>query len=292
MNSQQILQLVVSGIATGSIYALVALGFVLIYSVTGIINFAQGEFVMVGALTMVTLTGWGWPMPVGFVTSVLVVAGLGALLHTLALRPARRASVVTLIIITVGAAITLRGIGLILWGTNPYALSLWRGRPYRIAGAIIRRPTPWIVATTIIVVLLLYLFFERTLYGKAVRACALNPIAARLMGIKVERIAMLAFAVAGALGAIAGIVITPVGAATYDMGLLVGLKGFAAAIMGGLVSAPAAVAGGLLLGVLEALGAGLISSGFKDAIAFFVLLIVLLVRPLGLLGRIERGLQR
>lgn len=287
MDTTAILQLFFSGITNGAIYALVALGFVVIFSVTGVINFAQGEFVMLGALLMYTYTKTlGLPMWAGALASTASVSLVAAVLHQLALRPARRPTPVTWLIITIGAAITLRGLALIVWGTDPYALPAFtRGRPLMIAGAAIRLQGLWVMGTMLVVVGLLYLFFEYTLPGKAVRACAINKVAARLMGIDVQRMALLAFVIAGALGAIGGIVVTPMSSATYDMGLSMGLKGFAAAVMGGLVSAPIAVVGGLLLGVLEALGVAVLPSGFREAIAFAVLLVILLVRPLGMLQK-------
>ncbi len=280
--------MVLAGITTGSIYSLIALGFVTIYNVTGIINFAQGEFVMLGALCAISLYGMGLPIAFAIILSVAGVTGVGALIQRLAIRPARHASVITLIIITIGADIALRGMALVLWGTDPYILPAFSpGGPIAIFGAVINRQSLWVLGITAAILVALFLFFEYTLVGKAVRACAINARAARLMGIDTDRMACLSFSLAAALGAISGIVIAPITLPTYDMGLILGLKGFVAAAMGGLVNSPGAVIGGLLLGVLESLGAGLISSGYKDAIAFIILIGILLARSEGILRALE-----
>jgi branched-chain amino acid transport system permease protein len=288
----QLLQYVVSGLTTGAIYTLLAIGFVAIYKVTGIINFAQGESAMLGALLMVSLAGGlALPLPVAGVLTVAIVATVGAILHRLAIRPARNASPITLIIITIGASIALRGIALVVWGTDPYSLPAFTpGRPLALGSAMVRLQSLWVLGAMAVCVVALYLFFQHTQLGRAVRACAVNRLAARLMGINHDRMSTLSFALGSALGAVAGAVIVPITYATYDMGTMLGLKGFVAAIMGGLASFPGAVAGGLLLGVLEATGAGLISSGAKDAIAFGVLLVVLFLRPAGLLGARDTAL--
>jgi branched-chain amino acid transport system permease protein len=282
----QLLQYIVSGLTTGAIYALLGIGFVAIYNVTGIINFAQGESAMLGALLMVSLrSATGLPLPLAFVLTVVIGAALGAILHRVAILPARNASTVALIIITIGASIAIRGIALVIWGTDSYSLPAFTSaQPIHLWSAVVRPQSLWVLGTALICVAGLYLFFQYTVLGKAVRACAGNRLAARLMGIEHDLMGTLSFALGAALGAVAGAVIAPLTYATYDMGAMLGLKGFVAAIMGGLGSFPGAVAGGLLLGVLETTGAGLISSGAKFAIAFAILLIILLVRPAGLLG--------
>ena len=283
---QQLLQYLVSGLTTGAIYALIALGFVTIHNVTGVINFAQGESAMLGALLLVSLRGsLGLPLVPAFLLAVVLVALVGVAMHRLVIRPARNASPITLIIITIGASIAIRGAALVIWGTDSYPLPAFSpGPPIRLGGAMLRTQSLWVLGMMLASVLGLYLFFQRTLLGKALRACAVNRLAARLMGINQDQMAALSFALGGALGGVAGAVIAPITYATYDMGAMLGLKGFVAAIIGGLTSMPGAVAGGLLLGVLETAGAGLISSGAKDAIAFGILLLVLLIRPSGLFG--------
>jgi branched-chain amino acid transport system permease protein len=254
---EQLLQFLVSGLIVGSIYALIALGFVVIHNVTGIVNFAQGEFAVYGALVAIMaaqpvnlLSGnlqldLGWPLPLAGVIGVAVAIGVGLLLYRVGIQPAHQASALSMIIIT--------------------SQSLW------------------VVGVTAVLLVGLYLFFNYTLTGKALRACAVNPTAARLMGINTYRMALLAFGLSAATSAIAGMVIAPVTFMTYDRGLLLSLKGFVAATMGGMSSLPGAVIGGLLLGIVEAFAAGLLSSGYKDAVAFLVLFIVLALRLGGIL---------
>ncbi|HEX9076353.1 MAG TPA: branched-chain amino acid ABC transporter permease [Anaerolineae bacterium] len=294
----QIIQLLFAGITVGSIYALIALGFVVIYNVTGIINFAQGEFAMLGAMITVTLSentsifnrvlkvSLNWPLPVAIVVAVFIVTLIGILLYQFTIRPAKGASVVSLIIITIGASIALRGLALITWGTDPFRLpNFTTGAPIQFLGAYFILQNLWVIGTAAVVLIGLFLFFERTMIGKALRACSINKIAARLMGIDINRMAMFSFALSAAIGAISGIVITPSTFMAYDSGELLGLKGFVAAIMGGMNSAVGAVIGGLALGILESLGAGFISSGYKDAIAFIMLFAILAARLSGLLGQ-------
>ena len=292
----QLVQFLVSGIVVGSIYALIALGFVVIHNVTGIVNFAQGEFAVYGAFAAITvfqkirlLSGnvqldLGWPLPLAALFGVAVALLLGLLLYRAGIQPARNASMLSMIIITIGAAFAFRGLSLLIWGTDPYRLPAFsQGAPFRIFGAVLTRQSVWVIAVTVALLAILYLFFNHTLTGKALQACSANPTAARLMGINARRMALIAFGLSAATSAIAGIVITPATFMTYDRGLILSLKGFVAAIMGGMSSLPGAVIGGLLLGIVESFAAGLISSGYKDAVAFFVLFIVLAVRLGGLL---------
>ena len=282
--AEQLAQYLASGVVVGGVYALIGLGFVIVYSVTRIVNFAQGEWVMLGAMLMVTLHGRGLPLAVAFGLTVLTTALLGALLWRVALHPLRGAPTLAALILTIGASIAIRGAALVLWGTDPFPLPAFSaGPPVRFLGAVIVRQSLWVLAVAGAVFLLLWYFFTRTYAGSAVRACAVSPRGARLMGIRVDRMFLLAFALSGALGATAGAVIAPITYATYDMGLTLGLKGFVAAVLGGLVSPPAAIAGGFLLGILESLAAGLVSSGYKDAVAFVILIVVCLAQVAGLL---------
>jgi branched-chain amino acid transport system permease protein len=279
-SSQQLLQYLITGITNGSIYALIALGFVVIHSVTSVINFAQGEFAMLGALLAISLIAAGLPQGLALVVAVLAVGVFAAALYRVGLRPARDASPLTMIIITIGAALAIRGTALAIWGTEPYGMRPFStGGPLQMGGAVIRLQSLWVLATTLLLQPLLHVFFTRTMLGRSLRACAVNRLAARLMGIRADRMALLAFGLSGAVGGLGGILIAPIIFATYDMGLMLSLKGFVAAVLGGLVNYPAAVAGGFLLGILESLGAGLISSGYKDAIAFVALFIILLSKP-------------
>jgi branched-chain amino acid transport system permease protein len=281
---EQIAQFLASGVVVGGIYALIGLGFVIVFGVTRVVNFAQGEFVTLGALAMATLGARGIAAPMAFALSVLGVAAVGTLLYRLAVHPLRHAPALAVLILTIGASIAIRGAALIAWGTDPLAVAAFSpGPPLAVAGAVVVRQALWVLAVAGAAFVGLWWFFTRTYAGAAVQACAVNARAARLMGIRVERVALLAWTLAAALGAAAGAVIAPITYATYDMGLMLGLKGFVAAVLGGLASPPAAIAGGFLLGIVESLAAGLVSSAYKDAVAFIVLIVVCLAQVLGVL---------
>lgn len=284
--SSQIVQYLISGITLGSIYAIIALGFTIIHNVTGIINFAQGEFVMLGGMiTFSLLHSLSLPLPVAFLLAVIITAIVGFLLERLAIRPAKAASVVSLIIITIGASIFIRGIAGQVWGKDAVPIPSFSGEtPIPVLGATISTQSLWIIFTTLIIMILLKLFFDFTMLGKSLRACAVNKKAAQLMGINVETMSFLSFGLAAALGAIGGIIIAPITLTSYGVGVMLGVKGFIAAAIGGLSSYVAAVVGGIGLGVLESLSAGLITSAYKDAIALLVLFIVLLYRVRGKSG--------
>lgn len=283
----QLLQYLFSGLTLGAIYALIALALVMTYNITGILNMAQGEFVALGALTACSLYTAGLPALLCFFLAVLVTAAAGGLVERLAINPARDASPLSLIIITIGVSISLRGLALLIWGTDPHSLPAFtRGGPLQVLGAALNTQSLWIFGLAVVTVAGLFAFMERTYWGKAVRACVVNRTAARLMGINPYLLSFLAFIASGAMGAAAGIFITPVTLATYDMGFMLGLKGFVAAVLGGINNIGGAIVGGFLLGVLEIFGAGLVSSGFKDAVAMIVLIAVLLVRPEGILGMV------
>ncbi len=289
MKAHLFAQFLFSGLATGSIYALIALGFCLIHNATGIVNFAQGDFLTLGGMFMVTLlVGVHLPLPLAFLLSVLAVAAVGVLIERFLIRPATSDEILILIFITIGASIFIRGVIKLVWGKRPLALPPFSGdEPVEILGAYLLPQSLWIFAVTLLVVGVLFWFFNSTRYGKAMRAVACNPRAAMLMGIPVERVRLLAFLLSGALGAVGGVLITPITTVSFDTGVMIGLKGFSAAVLGGYGNVVGAVTGGLLLGVLESLGAGFVSSSYKDAIAFLVLLLILFVRPRGILGKGE-----
>lgn len=281
----QLLQFLFSGLTLGGIYALIALALVMTYNITGILNMAQGEFVALGALTACSLYTAGLPAIPSFFLAVFITAAVGGLVERLAINPAREASPLSLIIITIGVSITLRGLALLIWGTEPHSLPAFtRGGPLQVLGAAVNSQSLWILGLVVVTVTGLFAFMERTYWGKAVRACVINRTAARLMGINPYLLSFLAFIASGALGAAAGIFITPITLATYDMGFMLGLKGFVAAVLGGINNIGGAIIGGFLLGILEIFGAGLVSSGFKDAVAMIVLIAVLLFRPEGIIG--------
>src|SRR3990172_6689764 len=284
--SAQFLQFLLAGLTIGAIYALVALGFSIIYNASQVINFAQGEFVMIGGMTTVSLTAIGWPLPFAMVAAVLVATLVGFALEKFAVEPARGASVVTLIIITIGASILLRGLATLVWDKNLHSLKPFSGeQPIAIAGATILPQSLWVLGVTLAIVLALGWFFSRTLTGKAMLATSHNPLAAQLCGVNVRFVLMLSFGLSAALGAVPRILIAPITLTSWDVGVMLGLKGFAAAILGGLGSGAGAVLGGLLLGIAESLGAGYLSSAYKDAIAFVIILAVLFFLPSGLLGK-------
>jgi branched-chain amino acid transport system permease protein len=287
----EFLQFLFSGLTVGAIYALVAVGFTLIYSSSDVINFAQGEFVMIGGMVTYVLAAAGVSLPIAALLAIVVAVAVGLLLHRLAIEPARDASAVTLIIITIGASILLRGVAGVAFDKNFHSLPPFLGaEPWHVGGAAILPQSVIVLAGAGIIVLLLWLFMNRALYGKAMLATAANRMAARLVGIDTSRVVMLSFAVSAAIGAVGGILVTPIVLTSYDVGTLLALKGFAAAMLGGIGNPVGAIAGGLLVGLLEAFGAGYLSSSYKDAIAFLVILAVLFAMPQGLFGRntIER----
>lgn len=289
--SSQLIQFLFTGFTLGSIYALVALGFTMIYNATGIINLAQGEFVMLGGLIMVFCTLiLKIPMVLGFVITLAAVTLIGAIFQRLAIHPLKNASLITLIMVTLAGSILFRGVAMFLWGKDPYMLPAFGSqKPIQLWGATLQPQILWVLGITLGVVAGITYFFKRTLFGKAMTACAFNPLAARLVGISVGKMVFVSFGVSAALGAIAGAIITPITLMEYDRGPLLALKGFSAAVLGGLGSAPGSIAAGFLIGILESLGAGLISSGYKDAIALLVLLLVLWIKPSGLFGSKEES---
>lgn len=282
----EFVQFLVSGLTVGAVYALVALGFTLVYNASDVVNFAQGEFVMLGGMVTVFAVAAGAPLPLAAILAVCVAVAVGLLLYWLAIEPARDASPVTLIIITIGASILLRGAAQIVFDKQFHKLPSISGDvPVNLLGATIQPQSFWVLGGTAVIVLLLYVFLERTVLGKAVLATAANKLAARLVGINTTTVMALAFGGSAAIGAVAGILITPITLTSYDVGTMLALKGFAAAMLGGMGNPLGAVAGGLLLGLLEAFGVGYISSTYKDAFAFIVILLVLFAMPKGLFGR-------
>ncbi|CAN5144632.1 branched-chain amino acid ABC transporter permease [soil metagenome] len=282
----EFVQFLMSGLTVGAVYALVALGFTLVYNASDVVNFAQGEFVMLGGMVTVFLTAAGMPLPLAAVLAVCVSVMIGLLLYWLAIEPARDASPVTLIIITIGASILLRGAAQIIFDKQFHKLpSISGDTPIHLLGAAIQPQSFWVLGGTAAIVILLYFFLERTVLGTAVLATAANRLAARLVGINTATVMALAFGGSAAIGAVAGILITPITLTSYDVGTMLALKGFAAAMLGGMGNPVGAVAGGLLLGLLESFGVGYISSTYKDAFAFIVILLVLFAMPQGLFGR-------
>ncbi|MDW7644481.1 MAG: branched-chain amino acid ABC transporter permease [Desulfuromonadales bacterium] len=281
------MQFVFSGLTSGAIYALIALGFSVVNNTMGIVNFVQVDFVTLGGMLMFSaLFALGLPMMPGLLLAVAGVALVAMLVERFGLRPSRSDHHLVLIFLTVGLSIILRGVMKLVWGKNRMALPpLSPDRPIEILGATVLPQALWIFGLTLVAIVLLSWFFYRTPLGLAMRAVASNPTAAEVVGIRSGRVRATSFALAGALGGLAGVLVTPITTLNYDVGVLLGLKGFAAAILGGFGSFPGAIAGGLALGLLESLSAGYLSSAYKDVVAFVVLLLVLFVRPKGLLGK-------
>ena len=287
MQFDQILQYSLSGLSTGAIYALIGIGFSIIYNATGIINFAQGEFVMLGGmLALFFLTFCKLPIWLAIPLAIAATTMGGILFERLAIRPLRAATPINLVIITIGGSILIRGLSMLFWGKDTHSFPSFSGdEPIAVGGATILPQHLWILGITLVIIVVNKFYFYHTISGKAMRACAYNRRAAGLVGIDVRRMVMFSFIISSAMGAVAGIIVAPLTMVAYDVGVMLGLKGFCAAIIGGMSSGMGTVVGGLVLGVLESLGAGLISSGYKDAIAFIILLLLLFLRPQGLFGK-------
>lgn len=282
----ELLQFLLSGITVGAVYALVALGFTIIYNASDVVNFAQGEFVMLGGMITFFAHAAGLPLPLAALIAIIVTAAIGVALNKLAIEPARGAPVVSLIIITIGASILIRGATQLVFDKQIHRFPAFSGdQPILIGGATILPQSLWVIAGALAVFVCLWLFFTRTLIGRAVLATANNRVAAQLVGINTNYVMTLSFAMSAAIGALAGVLVTPITLTSYDVGLALALKGFAAAMLGGMGNPKGALVGGLLLGVLEAMTAGYVSSQYKDAAAFIVILAVLFAMPQGLFGR-------
>ena len=288
-NFRQLFQYILSGLSNGAIYALIGFGFAVIYNATGIINFAQGEFVMLGGmLTVFFLVVLQLPVIPAIGLAIMIATCAGILFERLAIRPLKDANPLRLIIITIGASIFIRGVAMLIWGKDTHALPAFSGDdPLYIAGATLLPQHLWILGVSILIIIASRLFFNHSVVGKAMRACSYNPRAAGLVGINVKSMVLLSFALSAAIGSLAGIIIAPLTMTSYDVGMMLGLKGFCAVIIGGMSSGMGTVLGGLLLGLLESLGAGFISASYKDAIAFIILLLILFIRPEGLFKQKE-----
>ena len=281
----QLLQVLFSGLTVGAVYAVVAIGFTLIYAASDVVNFAQGEFVMLGALGTVYLTALGLPIVVAAVLAILLAIVVGVLLQKLAIERARDASPVTLIIITLGASIFIRGIAGVVFDKQFHSLpSISGSEPIAVMGATVLPQSLWMLGAAVVMFTALWFVLGRTVTGKALRATAANRLSAQLVGIDISFVMLLAFGLSAGLGALAGILAAPITLTRYDIGALLALKGFSAAIFGGLGNPVGAVVGGLALGLLEALAAGYVTSVYKDGVAFVALILVLLAMPNGLLG--------
>lgn len=283
-----LLQIIVSGVGTGAVYALVALGFNVVFKSTGAMNFAQGEWVVMGGMITALLIGTFSGIGIAVVAAVVLVGMVGLLSERLVVRPLRRPDALVITLVTIGLSILTRSLIMLVLGKKPVGYAGFSGNAtLSLGGVSIPAQTLWIIAITLVFLVVMHAFFERSMLGKALRAAAADREAASIVGVNVQGTILLSFGIAALAGALAGAIVTPLTLASYDQGAMFGFKGFSAAMLGGVGSLPGAVVGGLALGLLEAFGSFYISSAFKDAIAFAVLLLILFARPSGLLGRAD-----
>ncbi len=296
------LQQIINGLVQGSVYALVALGYTMVYGILGLINFAHGEVVMVGAMlalsALTALIGWGLSpllaLPISLTLAMAGCMALGYGIERIAYRPLRHAPRLAPLITAIGVSILLQNLAMMIWGRGYRAFpQLIENRPHLIGGAIINDIQIIIVVLAIVLMAALMVVVHRTRLGRAMRAVAENQHAAQLMGVDVNRVISITFMIGSALAAVAGLMVSAnYGLAHYYMGFLLGLKAFTAAVLGGIGNLRGAMLGGLLLGLIESLGAGYIGditggfmgSQYQDVFAFLVLIAVLVFRPSGLLG--------
>lgn len=291
MSPEALLQFLFAGLTLGSIYGIVGIGFSLIFNATGAINFAQGEFVVLGAFFTISFQGMDMPLWLAVILSFLLMGIIGVLIEVLFLRPVG-SDILALIIVTIGLSLVLRTIALLGWGREPLGLPyFFGGRTLTIFKASISVQSIVIIIAAILSLLFLELFFNRALHGKAMRAIVQDREATRAIGIKPEHYTMMALGLSGALASLAGSTMAPIALLSYFSGGLLALKGFAASIVGGLHKPRAALAGGLFLGVIEAFSSAFLPTGYKDAVALLVLLLVLAFKPEGIfsLGEVRKA---
>jgi branched-chain amino acid transport system permease protein len=281
-----LLQYLFSGITAGGIYAVIAIGFNIIYNATGIINFAQGEFAMLGGMIAISFTAF-MPLPAAIACAILVTAALGGVLEFVFIRRMKNPTVIQMIIVTIGLSILLREAALHIWDEKVHSLPYFTGNEIssiRLFGACISPQVLWVLGTCGAVVVSLSLFFAHTPAGRAMRACSADRIGAMLCGINARNMVTLSFMISAAIGALAGCVVSPITATTYDCGMPLAVKGFTVAIIGGLGNSTGAVAAGLLLGIVEALCLAVMPMAFRDVVVIAILLAVLSFKPSGLFG--------
>jgi branched-chain amino acid transport system permease protein len=289
MNIDLFLQYVVAGITYGTIYAIVAIGFNIIYNATGIINFAQGEFVMLGGMAAVTFHSF-LPLPAAILAAVIVTTIAGALIEIVFIRWLHRPSVLRMIIITIGISILIRELALHIWGEGVRALPYFTGTSVtalRLGNVFVSPQVLWVVGIGAVIVALLNVFFNYTILGRQIRACSANRDAARLCGINAKNVVTFSFMLSAAIGALGGSIVSPITYVQYDSGTPLAIKGFTVAILGGLGNSTAAVGAGMILGVLESFSIAVLPAAYKDVIAIAILLVILFVRPGGIFGNAE-----
>ncbi|MGH6989549.1 MAG: ABC transporter permease, partial [Stellaceae bacterium] len=281
----QFAQILVGGVLQGGVFAIVALGITLVYRVTGIINLVQGGFCIIGALCLYSFENqFGWPLPVAFIGAILATTALGTALGAATFVPAlARLPTGSMLMLTVGLLIFINGLALVVWGSQPYAVTAFSGeQPVDILGILVPSQGLWIGAIAVVIILGVWFLMARTALGKALSACAENPLAARFMGVDVARLTLFSFGLAALIGGIGGAAVAPIMSLQFDAGGFFTNAGFIAVALGGMSSLPGAVAGGLFLGIVEQLAAGYVSSLFAGGLALALLLATLLFRPQGL----------
>lgn len=286
MTLELIIQYIFAGITYGAIYAIVAIGFNIIYNTTGIINFAQGEFVMLGGMISISLLPF-MNLPLAIVTAVIITMCIGALIEMVFIRWLKGPTVLRMIIITIGISILIREVALHIWGESVRSLPYFIGDEITSVGILGARISPQVfcvLGTCTLMMLLLGVFFKTTSVGREMRACAANRTAAILCGIETKNMVTLSFVLSAAIGALAGCVMSPITYSQYNIGTGLAIKGFTVAILGGLGSSGGAVVAGLLLGVIEAFSISVVPLAFQEAISIAILLVILFVRPHGLFG--------
>jgi len=289
MGPELVLQYLVAGLTYGTIYAVVGVGFNIVYNTTGVINFAQGEFVMLGGMTAVTLHA-AVPLPLAIAGAVALTMAVGALVELAFIRTLPRPTVLRMIIVTIGVSILVREAALFAWGQDVRALPYFTGDEASSVGLGGVRVSPqvlWALGACAAIVAALQAFFHGTSLGRQMRACAMNRDAAALCGVRTRRLVTLSFVLSAGIGALAGCVVSPITSSSYGMGGSLAIKGFTVAVLGGLGHSMAAVGAGLLVGVLEAFSVSLLPSAYKDVIAVALLLGILVLRPSGLFGSRE-----
>lgn len=285
-------QFLSGGLAIGAVYGLIGAGFSLVYNSSRVINFAQGQLVVFGGLATVSLIGLALPAVIALPLAVLICMLLGGALQSLLSMARKGHTELTSIMVTIGVGIALQGLAHQIWGTDYQTFSLYPEGAIRVLGASVNYATLTILAVTLMICLVMWVYLYRTLMGKAMRACAGDPRVAKTVGIRPGRMIVGAYIASAALGGLAGILVTPSLMMSAEFGVLLGIKGFTAAIVGGLTNPFGAVVGGIVLGLLEGLCVGLISSDLQDAYAFIALMVVLLLRPQGLYGRLPPDSSR
>jgi branched-chain amino acid transport system permease protein len=281
----QFAQILVGGVLQGGVFAIVALGISLVYRVTGIINLVQGGFCIIGALTLYSFeSDFGWPLPVAFLAAITITTALGLAIGAATFVPAlSRLATGSMLMLTAGLLTFINGLALVVWGSQPYAVSAFSGEePIDVFGVLVPSQGLWIAAFAVIIIIGIWFLMAHTTLGKALSACAENPLAARFMGIDVARLTLFSFGLAALIGAVGGAVVAPIMSLQFDAGSFFTNAGFIAVALGGMNSLPGAVSGGLFLGVAEQLAAGYVSSLFADGLALALLLATLLFRPQGL----------